>query len=95
LWQPGCLRDKLKVKSGERHELCRGTHAEQNAIIQAAASSTSIENGVLYSTHHPCSLCTKMLINAGIRRVFFTEGYPDDLAKELADEAGMELIKVS
>jgi len=90
----GCLRDKLKIKSGERHELCRGIHAEQNAIIQAAVCSTSIKDSVLYCTHHPCSLCVKMIINAGIKKVYFHEGYPDDLAKELAAEAHLELIQI-
>lgn len=90
----GCLRESMKIPSGERHELCRGIHAEQNAIIQAATSGTSIEGASLYATHHPCSLCIKMIINAGIDRVFFAEGYPDDLAKSLAQEAQLELIQI-
>ncbi len=88
----GCLRDKLQVPSGQRHELCRGIHAEQNGIIQAATSSTSIEGAVLYATHHPCSLCVKMIINAGITQIYYAAGYPDELAKTLAKEADLQLI---
>jgi dCMP deaminase len=89
----GCLREKLNVSSGERHELCRGLHAEQNAIIQAAYHGVRIEGGVLYSTHLPCSICMKMLINAGIRSIIYKEGYPDDLSLELISEAEVELKK--
>ncbi len=85
----GCLRDKMGVPSGERHELCRGIHAEQNAIIQAATSGVNIEGSVLYTTHYPCSLCIKMILNASIEKVLFLDGYPDDLSKTLADEAGL------
>jgi len=87
----GCLRDRLKIPSGERHELCRGLHAEQNAIIQAATSGTSIEGSILYATHYPCTLCMKMILNASITRVVYLEGYPDDLAKELAEEGGLDI----
>lgn len=90
----GCMRQKLNIPSGERHELCRGIHAEQNAIIQASTSGVNIDGGEIYCTHHPCSLCVKMLINAGILTVYYLEGYSDDLAKELAKEAGMNLIHV-
>ncbi len=90
----GCLREKLGIPPGERHELCRGIHAEQNVIIQAATSGTSIEGAVLYTTHHPCSLCIKMLLNASIRKVYYIEGYPDPLAKSLAEEGKMELIRI-
>lgn len=89
----GCLREKLGVPSGERHELCRGLHAEQNAIIQAALHGVSTKGSVLYCTHCPCSLCVKMLINAGIVKVIYREGYPDWLAKEIAKEAGLPLIQ--
>ncbi len=88
----GCLREKMKIPSGQRHELCRGIHAEQNAIIQAATSGISIECAVLYVTHYPCSLCIKMILNASIHQVHFLEGYPDELARSLAEEAHMELI---
>jgi dCMP deaminase len=86
----GCLRDRLGVPRGERHELCRGTHGEQNAIIQAASFGVSIRGATLYTTHFPCVLCTKMLINAGVKRVVYLEGYPDDLAGEMIQEAGVE-----
>ena len=89
----GCLREKLGVPSGERHELCRGLNAEQNAIIQAALHGVSTKGAVPYCTHCPCSLCTKMLINAGITKVIYKEGYPDWLAKEIAKEAGLPLIE--
>ena len=89
----GCLREKLKVPSGERHELCRGLHAEQNAIIQAALHGVSTKGSVLYCTHCPCSLCVKMLINAGVEMVIYKEGYPDWLAKEIAKEASLPLIQ--
>lgn len=85
----GCLREDRGVASGERHELCRGLHAEQNAVIQAALHGTAVRGGTLYCTHKPCVLCTKMLINAGIVRVYYREGYEDELADELAREAGM------
>ncbi len=87
----GCLRQKLGVPSGERHELCRGLHAEQNAIIQAAKHGVNIAEGTLYTTHSPCIICTKMIINAGIRRIVFLEGYPDALAEEMLAESGIEI----
>lgn len=86
----GCVREDRGVASGERHELCRGLHAEQNAIIQAALHGTAVGGGALFCTHKPCILCTKMLINAGIRRVYYVEGYQDTLAEEMAREAEIE-----
>lgn len=83
----GCLRERLKVPSGERHELCRGLHAEQNAIIQAARHGVNIDGATLYCTTMPCIICTKMLINAGIRRIVYEEGYADQLAREMVAEA--------
>jgi len=83
----GCLRERLKVPSGERHELCRGLHAEQNAIIQAARHGVNIDGATLYCTTMPCIICTKMLINAGIRRIVYEEGYADELAREMVAEA--------
>ncbi len=65
----GCLREKLKIPSGQRHELCRALHAEQNAIIQAATLGQSIEDGTIYITHQPCAICAKMIINAGLKRI--------------------------
>lgn len=89
--ETGCLREQLKVPSGQRHELCRGLHAEQNAIIQAASHGTSISDATVYCTNMPCIICTKMLINAGIRQVVFLEGYPDDLSEAMLEEAGIEV----
>jgi dCMP deaminase len=88
----GCLRQKLGVPSGERHELCRGLHAEQNAIIQAAKHGINIAEGTLYTTHSPCIICSKMIINAGLRRIVYLEGYPDALATEMLDESGIEIL---
>jgi len=85
----GCLRDKLGVPSGERHEISRAVHAEQNAIIQAAISGASISGATLYCTNQPCFICTKMLISAGVREFVVQEGYADPLAKEMMDEAGI------
>ncbi len=89
----GCLREKMNIPSGQRHELCRGLHAEQNAIVHAANSGVSIKGGTIYVTDQPCVLCAKMIINAGIERVVFESGYPDELSKQLLIEAGIELIK--
>lgn len=89
----GCRRKILNIKSGTRHELCRGVHAEQNAIIQAAVFGVSVKGGTLYSTHHPCVLCVKILINAGIGRVVFKEGYPDELAEEILEESDIVIEK--
>jgi len=88
----GCLRERLKVPSGERHELCRGLHAEQNAIIQAAKHGTNIDGATLYCTTMPCIICTKMIINAGIKKVIYGEGYADDLAREMIAEAAIEVL---
>lgn len=88
----GCLREKMGVESGQRHELCRALHAEQNAIIQAATSGQSIEGAIMYITHQPCSICAKMIINAGIRKIIVAEGYPDDFAVEMLDEAGLKVV---
>ena len=85
----GCLREQLKVPSGQRHELCRGLHAEQNAIIQAAVHGISIEGAVLYSTTFPCIVCAKMLINAGISSIYYAQGYPDEYSGNILEEAGI------
>ncbi|HDN97950.1 MAG: cytidine deaminase [Candidatus Omnitrophota bacterium] len=87
----GCIREKLKIPSGERHELCRGLHAEQNAIIQAAYHGVSIKDSVMYVTCHPCSVCVKMIINAGIKEVVIKEGYPDKLASQLLKESKIKI----
>ncbi len=90
----GCMREKLGVPSGERHELCRALHAEQNAIIQAATLGVSIEGATIYVTHQPCVICAKMIINAGIKRIVVKEGYPDKLAVEMLEEAGLRIVKI-
>ena len=90
-----CLRKKLNIPSGTRHEICYAVHAEQNAICQAAKMGISIENATIYVTHQPCTICTKMIINAGIKKVVFKHGYPDDFSKVLLDEAGVELININ
>lgn len=89
----GCLRNKLKIPSGQRQEICRGLHAEQNAIIQAALYGINVKGATLYCTHQPCITCSKMLINAGIKKIIFQGKYPDSLAREMLKEAGIELIK--
>ncbi len=88
----GCLREKMGIPSGERHEICRGLHAEQNAIIQAAKHGTSIQGSVLYCTNLPCVICSKMIINAGITKIVYGEGYPDQLGLEMLNEAGITLV---
>lgn len=89
--ETGCLREERNVKRGERHELCRGLHAEQNAIIQAAVFGVSIKGGTIYSTHFPCSVCAKMLINAELQEIVYQEGYPDELAAELLKESNIKV----
>jgi len=91
--ETGCLREKLNVPSGERHELCRGIHAEQNAIIQAALHGVSIKDSTLYCTNLPCSICAKMIINAGIKKIVYRSGYGDDLSREMLTEARVEIIQ--
>jgi dCMP deaminase len=91
----GCLREQLHVKPGERHELCRGLHAEQNVIIQAAYHGVPTKGTTLYSTHLPCIICSKMLINAGVEKIFFLEGYPDQLAAEMLEEANIETMRLT
>lgn len=90
----GCLREQMNVPSGERHELCRGIHAEQNAIIQAAYHGVSIKGADLFCTNLPCSICAKMIINAGIVRIVYQSGYADSISKEMLAEAEVELVKL-
>ena len=87
----GCLRESLQVASGERHELCRGLHGEENALLQAARYGIKIEGATLYTTHVPCVMCTKMIINCGVERIVASAPYPDDLAAELLGEADITL----
>lgn len=89
--EAGCLRDRLQIPSGERHELCRGLHAEQNSVIQAALHGVSIKGSHLYCTNHPCIICAKMIINAGIVKITFRQGYLDIMAKDILSEAGIEV----
>jgi len=89
-----CPRQKMGIPSGQRHELCYAVHAEQNAIIQAAAMGHGIEGGTIYITHQPCAICAKMIINAGIKRIVIKEGYPDELAASILDEAGLKVEKI-
>jgi dCMP deaminase len=91
----GCLREQEGIPSGERHELCRGIHAEQNVIIQAAYYGVSIEGSTLYCTNLPCVICSKMLINAGIREIFYREGYSDTLSDALLRAAQIPVIQFS
>lgn len=88
-----CIRLKNNIKSGERHELCRATHAEQNAIISAATMGVSVGGADIYITDSPCILCSKMLINAGIKRIVYKGNYPDEFSMELLKEAGVEVVK--
>jgi dCMP deaminase len=90
----GCLRKELNIPAGERHEICRGTHAEQNAIIQAATFGVDISNGIVYSTHQPCFICTKMLINANVSKIIYKEEYPDKLAIDMLNEAKIPFVKI-
>ena len=90
----GCLRQKLGVPSGQRHELCRALHAEQNAIISAASMGNAIEGGTIYITHQPCVICAKMIVNAGIKRIVVRQGYPDELSMEILDEAGLKVERL-
>lgn len=90
-----CIRKKLNIPSGTKHELCYAVHAEQNAIIQAAKFGVSIDGGTLYCTHQPCVICAKIIINAGIRRVVYKEGYPDELSLTLFEESGVKVEKWS
>lgn len=89
-----CLREAQKIPSGQRHELCRGLHAEQNAIIQAAKHGVNISGATLYCTNSPCVICSKMIINAGIEKVLYLEGYPDELSRQMLQEAGVEVLRV-
>jgi len=91
----GCLRENEQVPSGERHELCRGLHAEQNVIIQAAYHGIAIAGAVLYCTTFPCVICSKMLINAGIKKIYYKEGYEDSLSREMLQAAGIHVEQIS
>ena len=87
----GCIREQMKVPSGTRHELCRGVHAEQNAVVQAAVFGVSVKDATIYTTTFPCSMCAKILINAGISEIVYSEGYMDDLSKQLLSETDVKI----
>jgi dCMP deaminase len=93
--ETGCLRERLGIPAGERMEVCRGLHAEQSAIVQAAVYGVPIAGGDLYATHQPCITCAKMLLNAGIGRIVFKESYPDALAESMLQQAGIETVRFS
>ena len=90
----GCLRAELGIPSGQRHEICRGLHAEQNVLIQAATHGISIQGAEIYSTTYPCVLCCKMLINCGIRHIYYAENYPDELSQAMLKEAGIPVTHI-
>ena len=90
----GCMREQMGIESGKMHELCRGIHAEQNAIIQAAYHGVSVVGAVVYCTNQPCSICARMIINAGIVKIYYQSGYADPLAKELLAEAKIDLVQI-
>lgn len=92
--ETGCLRETQQIPSGQRHELCRGLHAEQNAIIQAAKHGVNISGATLYCSNSPCVICSKMIINAGIEKVLYLEGYPDDMSLEMLREAGVKVVRL-
>lgn len=89
-----CLREKLNIPSGQRHELCKGLHAEQNVILQAALSGISTKDSILYITNQPCVICAKMLINAGIKEIVIAGAYPDKMAKDFLEEAKIKIRKI-
>ena len=89
-----CYRQEHNIPSGERHEMCRALHAEQNAIIQAARIGNTTDGATIYVTNQPCVICAKMCINAGIRRIVYKDSYPDELAVKMLNEAGIELVKM-
>ena len=92
--ETGCIREELNIPRGERHELCRGLHAEQNAIIQAAVFGVSIKGGTIYTTNFPCSVCAKMIVNAELKEVVFMEDYPDELSKNILKESNIKVRQI-
>ena len=88
-----CMRENLGIASGTRQEMCYAVHAEQNAIVQAAKLGLSLEGATIYCTHQPCSICTRLIINSGIKRVVYNQGYPDEFSLQLLNSAGVEIVK--
>lgn len=93
--ESGCMRERMGIPSGERHELCRGLHAEQNALIQAAVHGIQVDGAICYTTTFPCVLCAKMLVNARITRIVYRGEYPDELTSSILSEAGVSAIRLS
>lgn len=91
----GCLRQNLAIPSGQRHEICRGLHAEQNVIIQAAVHGANMAGAEIYCTNHPCVLCAKMLINCGVTHIYYADSYPDDLASAMLTEANIPITRIN
>ena len=89
-----CDRMRMNIPSGQRHELCRALHAEQNAIIQAAKMGSQTDEATCYVTLQPCVICSKMLVNAGIKKIVYKGEYPDELSMSILEEAGIELLKM-
>jgi len=92
--ETGCIREQLNIPRGERHELCRGLHAEQNAIIQAAVFGVSIKGGTIYTTNFPCSVCAKMIVNAELKELVYLEDYPDELSREILQESNIKVRQI-
>ncbi|SEF38974.1 dCMP deaminase [Caloramator fervidus] len=90
----GCLRQKLNIPSGQRHELCRALHAEQNAIVQVAKYGISIEGATIYITHQPCIICAKLIIASGIKRIVYKGEYPDEFSLDMIKESGIEIVNI-
>lgn len=90
----GCLRKLNKIESGTRQEVCRAAHAEQNAIISAAVKGVSVKGGTLYTNTYPCSICTRMIINAEIKKIVYDSDYSDPLAKDMLDESGIKVLRL-
>lgn len=89
----GCIRKEMGLPSGQRHELCRGLHAEQNAIIQAAVHGVQVEGSTLYCNYQPCAICVKMMINAGIKKLIFSGSYPDELAQQMLKTSKLKVVQ--
>jgi len=90
----GCIRQKFSIPSGQRQELCRGLHAEQNVVIQAVIHKVDLKDSIFYITNQPCVTCTKMLISVGVKEIVILDGYPDELARRMLKEAGIKIRKV-
>lgn len=93
--QAGCIRQKLNIPSGQRQELCRALHAEQNIIIQAVLHKIDLKDTTIYVTNQPCVICTKMLISVGVKEIVMRDGYPDKLARQMLKEAGIKVRRIS